>query len=149
MTQIPLSPHDAKQYSPLSLAFLGDSVFDTRTAASHCQSAPSCPASKKSGTGLCRLSGNCHAGTAPHPHRGGTGSLSSGQKCRSQACPSGRISLCDRAGSVVWISLSDRCSRPHAGTDAADSANCRIPSRFDGRCSRKSIERMNTHVRTF
>ena len=29
MTQIPLSPHDAKQYSPLSLAFLGDSVFDT------------------------------------------------------------------------------------------------------------------------
>ena len=29
MTQTPLSPHDAKQYSPLSLAFLGDSVFDT------------------------------------------------------------------------------------------------------------------------
>ena len=28
MTQTPLSPHDAKQYSPLSLAFLGDSVFD-------------------------------------------------------------------------------------------------------------------------
>ena len=148
MTQIPLSPHDAKQYSPLSLAFLGDSVFDTLireqllcTLCKHRQ--------KKSGTGLCRLSGNCHAETAPHSHRGGTGSLSTGQKCRSQACPSGRISLCDRAGSVVWISLSDRCSRPHAGTDAADSANCRISSRFDGRCSRKSIERMNTHVRTF
>lgn len=29
MTQTPLSPHNAKQYSPLSLAFLGDSVFDT------------------------------------------------------------------------------------------------------------------------
>lgn len=27
--QTPLTPHDAKQYSPLTLAFLGDSVFDT------------------------------------------------------------------------------------------------------------------------
>lgn len=152
MTQTPLSPHDAKQYSPLSLAFLGDSVFDTLIREQLLRTANQPPAAlhqKKSGTGLCRLSGNCHAGTAPHSHRGGTGSLSSGQKCRSQACPSGRISLCDRAGSVVWISLSDRCSRPHAGTDAADSANCRISSRFDGRYSRKSIERMNTHVRTF
>ncbi len=27
--QTPLTPHDAKQYSPLTLAFLGDSIFDT------------------------------------------------------------------------------------------------------------------------
>ena len=152
MTQTPLSPHDAKQYSPLSLAFLGDSVFDTLIREQLLRTANQPPAAlhqKKVALVCAGFQATVMRELLPHPHRGGTGSLSSGQKCRSQACPSGRISLCDRAGSVVWISLSDRCSRPHAGTDAADSANCRISSRFDGRCSRKSIERMNTHVRTF
>ena len=41
-----------------------------------------------------------------------------------------------RSENPEGLSLKNRVA--YAGTDAADSANCRIPSRFDGGCSRKS-----------
>ena len=149
MTQTPLSPHDAKQYSPLSLAFLGDSVFDTLIREQLLRTANQPPAAlhQKKVALVC-------AGFQATVMRELLPTLTEEEQAvflrgRNAAPKHAHQAECDRAGSVVWISLSDRCSRPHASIDAADSANCRISSRFDGRCSRKSIERMNTHVRTF
>ena len=150
MTQTPLSPHDAKQYSPLSLAFLGDSVFDTLIREQLLRTANQPPAAlhqKKVALVCAGFQATVMRELLPTLTEEEQAVFLRGRNAAPKHAHQG-ISLCDRAGSVVWISLSDRCSRPHAETDAADSANCRIPSRFDGRCSRKSIDRRNTHVRT-